>query len=196
MVPELHITLSETSAWARFSTAAIGAMFGIIAALFTYVVTNWLGERKKRRDISTLGEIVIGSLQEEMANGIKLMQGFQRYIVNNGLEPTWGFLPKKSWDGMQTVSDDVLLRIIATSPVFSRQLRHDCKNYFEYICENINVRIEKKSEIGLPGVRLALTPFLSPENPGNYLVAAENLYNSLESVKINLKQNAARWLPK
>jgi hypothetical protein len=71
------------------------------------------------------------SLLEEITMGIKIMEGRQT-------NP----LPVKSWNGVSTIPDDVLLRIIAVSkgetPVsFKPQdIRIHCKNYFSFMAEN------------------------------------------------------------
>jgi len=76
----------------------------IAVAAVTYWLVKKHDENVKRRQYSTLGVAIMESLLEEVNNGISIMN-------NRQLAP----LPVRSWDGVRTVSDDVLLRIIAVS---------------------------------------------------------------------------------
>ena len=103
----------------------------IAVAVITFYFFKKHDEYIKRRQYSTLGVAVMESLLEEITMGIKIMEGRQT-------NP----LPVKSWNGVSTIPDDVLLRIIAVSkgetPVsFKPQdIRIHCKNYFSFMAEN------------------------------------------------------------
>lgn len=175
-----------------FSTL-IGAIFSILI----YVFTSKIGEWKNRKNVSLLGEIVLEGLQEEIGTGISLMQALQKRAdgtCHNSLQPS--LLPTASWSGMNTVSDDIMLRIIATSPPhMAKKLRYDCKNYFAHICANINYTLSDRSETASLMAKRHILKYLSSADKENYLVASENLYEDLAKIKHALKNNAKKCFP-
>ena len=61
-------------------------------------------------------------------------------------------MPISAWEGMGTIPDNVLLRIIAVSKGVTPKgfpftnIRVPCNNYFTYICEKVNVRVRALSQ--------------------------------------------------
>ena len=117
--------------------------------MVTYILVDRLGEWKKRRNYSKLGIAIIESLQEEVKMGINIMTEVlaastsePRGLLQNKL------LPNESWDGMATISDEVLLRIIATSDKKTfdgfppKDCRIHCKNYFNFMNQNYKERLK------------------------------------------------------
>ena len=156
--------------------------------IFVAVVTYWLikknDDNNNRRQYSTLGVAIMESLLEEVNNGIDIMR-------NRQLVP----LPVRSWDGVKTVSDKVLLRIIAVSKGVSqdgfppREIRIHCKNYFEHMSANWNDAIRIAAAGG--GDLTFLNPLLVQ---GQYLQAAEGVRKMLTQCKELLEKNARRKL--
>jgi hypothetical protein len=152
----------------------------VAIAVITYLLFKKHDEYVRRRQYSTLGVAIMESLLEEVKTGISIM-GNQR------LTP----LPVKSWDGVKTVSDDVLLRIIAVSehirPVGfpPREIRIHCKNYFEHMSTNWGSAITTGSPqlSGLVGI-------------GHYVEAAEKVKAMLMQCEDLLEENAKRTWPK
>lgn len=60
--------------------------------------------------MSRLGIAVIDSLLEEVRNGVEILTA-----ISNNEAFTKRMLPRKSWYGMPTISDEILLRIIEVS---------------------------------------------------------------------------------
>lgn len=160
----------------------------IIVPIIVAAVTYWLfkknDENIRRRQYSTLGVAIMESLLEEVNNGIVIMNE-RKYIP----------LPVKSWDGMKTVSDEVLLRIIAVSKKINpvgfpvRDIRIHCKNYFEHMSINW---------------ALAVTPIsLATDDQLNEMIVEEHYLEAAEKVKAMLIQckellenNSKRIFPK
>lgn len=102
---------------------------GISSFLLTTKVNDW----KERKKYSKLGISTLKSLKEEIDNGIKI-------IYDNPLNRPFGYsLPRASWYGMQTIKDDVLLRIIGINRNPNPELfpldeiNIHLKNYFEHM---------------------------------------------------------------
>lgn len=159
-----------------------------ITPIAVAVLTYWLFKKNdeyiKRRQHSTLGVAIMESLLEEVNNGIAIMS-------NQQLTP----LPVKSWDGVKTISDDVLLRIIAVSKNTKpdgfppREIRIHCKNYFEHMSANWEVAIQYV----IQGNRSQMEALL---NEGQYLDAAEGVKKMLTQCKKLLEANAEKILSK
>jgi len=81
--------------------------------------------------------VIIASLIEEVRTGMEILNDAQ-----NPEKTSSNPMPKKSWNGMTTFPDDVLLRIIEVSEnVIPRgfppiEIISHCKNYFEFITFN------------------------------------------------------------
>ncbi|MHB8409765.1 MAG: hypothetical protein ACYDHY_17050 [Acidiferrobacterales bacterium] len=94
-----------------------------------------------------LGVIIIESLLEEVRGGLKIMQSTLQRIEMNGCSAALvpkPLVPCASWEGMNTIPDNVLLRIIATADKVEprgfppSQVRIHCKNYFVHMGTNFN----------------------------------------------------------
>jgi hypothetical protein len=113
-------------------------LFPLLVGGLTYLLVAKLDEWKKRRSYSKLGAAIIESLIEEVKTGIAILDDVQ----NPQPTATPSLLPKKSWNGMTTIPDEVLLRIIEVSDkvipksFHPREIRIHCKNYFEHITSN------------------------------------------------------------
>ena len=116
----------------------------IIVALITYYLLKKYDEYKIKKNTSLLGVLIIESIIEEVNAGLTLM----KTVINKSIPLSQiPLLPDKSWTGMSTIPDEVLLRIIETSKNISpigfhpRQIRSHCKNYFYNITSHWKANI-------------------------------------------------------
>jgi hypothetical protein len=119
-------------------------IFPIGIAITTYLLVKKIDEWRDRKTFSILGVLIIESLIEEVETGLGIMDN----ILNpNNVHNSTSLLPDKSWSGMTTIPDNVLLRIIAVSKnvkplgFHPRQIRIHCKNYFININSNWKLMI-------------------------------------------------------
>ena len=77
------------------------------------VIIYWLASKRdeciKRKSYSRLGVAVIESVMEEVENGYKIL------LQAKSAGKVQASLPRRSWLDMETINDDVLLRIIEVS---------------------------------------------------------------------------------
>jgi hypothetical protein len=145
-------------------------------AVLTYYLFKKHDEYVKRRQYSTLGVAVMDSLIEEIGTGIEIMR-------NQNPNP----LPVRSWNGASTISDDVLLRILAVSKKVRpirfppQQIRIHCKNYFTHMAENWSIALQTGN---LESLRT------------NYVDAAEGVKAMVIQCKDLLETNSRRLFPK
>jgi hypothetical protein len=139
-----------------------------------------------------LGAVILQEIQEEMKTGIALMVGMQNAATHLTTRPlsAFGLLPIKSWSGMKTIPDKVILRIIATNPSVNIKIRSDCKNYFEHVCGGINALISRGDPI-----KVIVERFINPSDRANHLIAAVNLNDDIEVIKTKCLHNAHKWRP-
>jgi hypothetical protein len=112
-------------------------------------------------------------------------------------------LPTKSWSGMQTISDQVLLRIIAVSKnVVVRSfhpstVRNVCKDYFDHMCANYNAIVNKITPgMGQQNLRAQFSRLLGGAPQGQYPAVTQQVIEMLEQTRELLDQNSKRWFPK
>ena len=87
-----------------------GVVFPLLVAVIAYYFISKRDEYKNRKRMSRLGIAVIDSLLEEVRNGVEILTA-----ISNNEAFTKRMLPRKSWYGMPTISDEILLRIIEVS---------------------------------------------------------------------------------
>ena len=180
-------------------TYVISVFISFVVAMVTYMAQAQLGEWKKRRDASRLGVAVIDSFLEEIKNGLQMMEAFQKSPPQSVPPGTpVGLMPHHSWEGMQTVSDQVLLRILAlfdhetetheteTNDFLCRDIRSHCKNYFENICGNINNYLQKENYS-------QVMSYVGRERDENtYVKDTEKLHKMLTRAREKLMGNAKK----
>jgi len=123
----------------------------------------------------------------------EVITGYNILLDAKNKKPIPGSLPAKTWSGMQTISDDVLLRIIAVSKdekpyrqLHPIKIRTQCKNYFEFIVGNFNYALDRK---------VSLEPFFYGSGD-KYDESAKGVLDMLKYVKKLLEQDAASKKPK
>lgn len=161
----------------------------IIVALITYLVFRKLDEWKKRRSISKLGIAIIETLIEEVTTGIGIFNGI--------LDPNNTYkrlLPRNSWDKMNTIPDEVLLRIIEVSKNVKPKsfppssIRTHCKNYFTHMAPTFNAIYDDSTDWKNRGVILI--------QEAEYLKAANSVLTMLKQTSELLARNSKRWFPR
>jgi len=206
-VPLNHaLTASQNaSQWIEgLKFALMNLLLPVVVAVVTYILVDRLGEWRKRRTYSKLGVAIFESLQEEIRTGISLISTALTETEKQPLlYPPLALPSTKSWSGMSTIPDDVLLRIIETSAnqTFKgfqpRDSRIHCKNYFENMCQNYEQAVRLSTDLARQGQdwRPPLCDILS-QNRGNYIEAARGVDQMLERAKELLKKNSKAFFPK
>jgi hypothetical protein len=177
----------------------------IIVAIITYIVVDRLGEWRKRRTYSRLGVAIIESLQQEIRTGIRLMTNALNATEDKSVGmPPLGIPPNRSWSGMSTIPDEVLLRIVETSTNRQfdgfppRECRIHCKNYFEIMCQNYEQNVTTSVNLARRGQdwRGHLRALLTDEGESRYIQAARGVDQMLEHAKQLLEKNSRARFPK
>lgn len=176
----------------------------VLVAVLVYIVVERLGEWRKRRMFSRLGVVIIDSFLEELRTGIELMRTVLAAIDRNDpTGPPPGFLPNRTWNGMSTIPDDVLLRIVETSRnrTFDgfppQQCRTHCKNYFTHMNDNYQLFLSQAIELHAQHAdwRRQLQALL--RGPGQpYLESALGVEHMLANARQLLDENSRRRFPK
>jgi hypothetical protein len=175
----------------------------VLIAIITYLLVDKLGEWKKRRNDCRLGIAILDSLLGEIRTGLNLMNFTYAQAQQATFQLSISLLPTKSWSGMQTIPDQVLLRIIAASEnVVARSfhpstVRNVCKDYFDHMCANYNAIINNITP-GM-GQQILRTQFLtlpggSPDQ-GKYLATTQSVIEMPEQTRELLDQNSKRRFP-
>lgn len=131
------LCIYQETSWLQ--TFAEKFLLPVLVAIAIYWFVSKRDELKKKRAQSRLGVAILETLIEEVENGLKVLQ---KAKIANRNEVFLDSLPRKSWDGMSTIPDDILLRIIEVSKdakaigFHPKQIRTHCKNYFDHICPN------------------------------------------------------------
>lgn len=179
-------------------------------AFLTYWMQTFLGESKTKKNYSKLGVAIMESLIEEVKTGLNTLNSLNDYLQDSTTERKIfsNLLPVKSWEGPQTVPNEVLLRILAsseglTAPFSPSEIRIHCKNYFSHICGNVNNTIQSLSTAiqnnlpGIPDMRIQLNGMIGEgEGQGHYIESTKKVLGMLETVKNILDKNSKRIIPK
>ena len=175
----------------------------VLIAIITYLLVNKLGEWKTRRNDCRLGIAILDSLLGEIRTGLNLMNSTYAQAQQVAFQLPIPLLPTKSWSGMQTIPDQVLLRIIAASEnVVARSfhpntVRNVCKDYFDHMCANYNAIINNITPgMGQQILRTQFLGFLGEAPQGQYLTVTQQVIEMLEQTRELVDQNSKRWCPK
>ena len=172
---------------------AFGSMAAAGVALWIATVGYRRDEWRCRRNDSKLGAIIVESLLEEVRTGHINMLNMQKTLC---LHRYPFLMPTASWGDMNTIPDNVLLRVITTADKIEprgfppSQIRIHCKNYFVNMCPTVN-------NLNMVPNPAGLQQLLSPgEGNGDYIGAAQHVIDMLEQTKELLEENAKRRFPK
>ncbi len=164
---------------------------GVLAFIASHSVSSW----RDRKRQSLLGTAVCDSLIEEIRNGIALLRQTQQALTGNQVPV--GKLPRRSWNGMLTISDQVLERLLCLSqgrknrgfPI--REIRIHLKNYFDHMIPNW----DQVTDAVIQGSKWQdiAQQYLTH---GKYLEAAQGVLEMTEDARNLLDQNSKKWFPK
>jgi hypothetical protein len=170
-------------------------VFPIALGILAYIASDYISTRRTRKRQSLLGAAVLSELIEEVNHGISVLQQIDAML--NGQSQLIGDMPRKSWSGMATISDDVLERILCTTTKSdtvgfpASEIRSHLKNYFDHMCPNID-SVTAAIRSGGQWQNAARTYLVN----GRYIEAATGVLAMLKHVKILLESNYKRLLPK
>jgi hypothetical protein len=185
----IYPSLPDETTWLQNLSEDILAPFAVAA--ISYFLISKVDEYRIRRNYSQLGAAILHTLIEEVEIG--------RTIIKNTLDPNDNShpapLPRKSWNGINTVPDDVLLRILelgkcAPAVGFpTNEIRTHTKNYFDHMVLNWDQVIEiVKQKQNFKGFAKLNFP--------EYEEAATNVLNMLVHIRGLLLKNSKRVFPK
>lgn len=186
-------------------TGLTSVVLPMIVAVLTFLASDRLTDGKKRQEQSKLGVAVLQSLEEEIVTGIATMK--QALAASHDLStllPPGSLLPSKTWSGMQTISDDVFMRLIEVSeseptqgfPL--RECRTHLKNYFDHIVGNVNAATAAAATFGADRDlqwRAVLNRAIGDEATG-YIASSEKVLTMVRHGQALLAANARRFRPK
>jgi len=185
----MHLICYSDPSWIQKLVETILAPFTVAA--ITYFLFGKVDELRKRKNYSKLGVAILDTLIEEVKLG--------RDIIRNTLDPTNNVfpnpLPRKSWMGINTISDEVLLRIFEVSKKSpdvgfpARAVRSHTKNYFDHMVPNWDQVINEAVQ-GRDYKAYAKATFSS------YDQAATGVLVMLEHIKTLLENNSRRIWPR
>ncbi len=168
------------------NSKAFAPLAGVVVG---FLLSQWKEQRndyRTKRKNSKLAAAVIEALIEEVSNGYKLLLDAKEKGTIQHL------LPSNTWTGTETISDDVLLRIITVSEgVQNRgfppsQIRIHSKNYFVNIVGQVNAAVQGKR---------SLLPFFT--GPGHkFDEATKGVLDMLQQTKELLEENAKKRKPR
>jgi hypothetical protein len=148
--------------------------------------------------------LIIDLYAEEIQTGLDLMNSTYALAQQAAFHLPIPLLPRESWSGMQTIPDQVLLRIIVASknvvtPSFHpRTIRNVCKDYFEHMCVNYNgIASNASPYTGQQNLRTQFLKFLGGDpDQGKYLATTQSVIEMVEQTRGLLDQNSKRLFPK
>ncbi len=161
----------------------------IVAAL-AYYLFGLRDEYKRRKKYSILGAELLSTLIEEVNTGKNIIE----QTLNPESEILPNPLPRKSWNGISTIQDEILLRIFEVSNGISeigfpaKEIRIHTKNYFEHIVTNWDA-VSMTAVKGQDFKRIAYTM-------SSFYEATNNVLLMLKHVKDLLEKNAKKTFPK
>ncbi|NVK05368.1 MAG: hypothetical protein HWD92_11115 [Flavobacteriia bacterium] len=172
----------------------------IVIGSLTFYLTSFLSQIRERRNQSKLGVVRINALLEEVKTG----RGIIEELINADREKIKEPLripPKKSFSGNQTLSDAILLRILACvgdkkAGFPLNQVQIHTKNYFEHITQHVISRGKEKTDC-------YSTSALNKERLDKvnkslkyYMDATDNVILMLEQIVLLLTRNSKAYFPK
>lgn len=180
--------LQETN-WLQAFTENV--IFPILVAAVAYFLFGKIDVLRKRRSYSILGVAVLSTLIEEVQNGRNIIR--DTLTVDNNVLPN--ALPRKSWVGINTISDEILLRILAVTKgkkdvgFPATEVRIHTKNYFDHMVVNWDQVVEAAHHD--PDYKTTVK-----SRYFTYDEAATGVLNMLENIRSLLEENSKKWFPK
>lgn len=182
------LSITETTWIQSFSENVIAP---IVVAGIAFFLFGKIDELRKRKSYSKLGVAILSTLIEEVQ--------FGRDSIRDTLDPNKNnkpnALPRKSWNGINTVPDEVLLRILDVTKKKkdvgfpSHEIRIHTKNYFDHMISNWD-QLVLNSISGKDFKALAKLHY------STYDEAATGVLEMLVNIKQLLEENSKKWFPK
>jgi len=170
----------------------------VCVGILAFLASNSIGVWRTRKRQSLLGAAVCSSLIEELNIGIGIMKDVQAVMDNSGQATGSLHLPRKSWSGMNTISDDVLERLLCivekkpTNRGFPiKEIKIHLKNYFEHMCSNFDSVTVTMCNGGNWQQQAQVYLVQS-----KYLEAAEKVLAMLEDAQEYLEENCKKLMPR
>jgi hypothetical protein len=169
----------------------------IILGILAFIASNSFNSWRSRRRQSLLGSVILQSFIEEVENGIKILEAVQAMLNSQQPQVMVGTLPRGSWSGIQSVSDELLERIICTTKNKSfsgfppKEIRIHLKNYFEHMCTNFDsvtnaIALGSNWQVGAQSYIMR----------GKYIDAAKGVLQMLKDAQQLLDKNSEALWPK
>jgi hypothetical protein len=171
--------------------ALVGFLGGLLSNFLFQTWSKW----QEKRQFSLLGVSIIDSLLEESQAGLHVLQALSQGPFLPGDPSFLMLMPHASWYGMETIPNEVLLRIVSVeqksqSGLPISEIRTHCKNYFTNICGNVNTTMTHIAE-GKP------PPPTLQQMASSYLSDTQRVADMLSRAKALLNQNARKkWWPR
>lgn len=163
-------------------TCLISAGAAILAAVATSFLNDMCNRRTRQRMYRRVAIAYIKAYLEEAKVGLKTLDSF---INGNLIAP----MPTKCWDAYQLSENlmDVILLSSTGKPVTKgfppENLLSDLKNYYSYVCTNVNTHIGNGKAM--------------PHSMGNtYRGAAKGIVDMLSTTLDNLNAWVPNWCDK
>jgi hypothetical protein len=164
-------------------------IFPFLVAVTSYILLNRLTVWRERRDKSRLGVAILDALIEEVSNGVRIMEE----TPNLQNQPTT-LLPRKSWNGMTTIPDDILLILLRVSNnvppkgFVIRDIRIHCKNYFDHMTNTWDNSVTNNQNWQANSLSLI--------NNSKFVEAGNKVLLMLQQAKELLEKNSKKKIPK
>jgi hypothetical protein len=152
------ISIHDKASWASWASWA-SAIASFLAVITAVCLAFWGNQKDKKRrtteqleekrKFSVLGTLIIGQLLEEVETGLRHMRQLL-YYANSNIS-LGGQLPQASWQGQETIPNEVLLVIYEKSRNFTssgfpvQEIRIHCKNYFVHMVNRVNMAVSSQN---------------------------------------------------
>lgn len=200
-----------------------GAITGVIIGILVYLTTSWVSQRRIKITKSIVGDALLASFADEVQTGLKIMNDINNYLITykgGMLQGVALILPDKSWEGMKSIPDDILERIILVAdkgvieilrlhklgtpieehneepePLFRPKfIKIHLKNYFEFICPQMNKFIFKLLHSTYSSANSALDKDI--KYCKTIIEETNKVLNTLHHIRIKLLENSEILFPK
>lgn len=167
----------------------------ILVAFVTYYAFGLREEYKKRKIYSLLGVELLTILIKEVEVGYKIIiEPIQSIHFDEQPNP----LPNKCWNGINTISSEILLRVFEVSKGIpdkghpAKEIRIHTKNYYEYYIGNWEMAVRDVWIVPLDAEKIETIN----EFKINYGTATKNVLLMLYHIRTLLEKNAEKRFPK
>lgn len=177
----------------------VSGVVALIVALTAYRYNQHLNNSKKNREYSQLGVVVMRTIKEEIHIGLEHFKSYRELLVDKKYDAIVPIeLPHKTWSGLLTVNDDIMIRIINNSDKdisyhwHPTKIRSHCKNYFEHLRKTHESNVirflntKDKDQFAKSFIKAL----------DNFIDATDNVMNMLNEIEKSLEENSKRKNPK